>query len=455
MRRLSILALCLISACAPGPTAQVTKNSPADSGAGLTLPAIQGFAAAAATPARRGNGEIARDFLDLAFRMESGRTLPVFTRFEGPITVGMSGAVPNGAGAELGRLIGRFRAEAGIDIRPAAAGETPSITIDFHPRAALGRVVPTAACFVVPNVSSLAEYKRARGTAQVDWARLTRRDRVAIMVPSDTSPQEVRDCLHEELAQAMGPLNDLYHLPDSVFNDDNFHTVLTGFDMLVLRMHYSSDLRSGMNEAEVARALPGLLARMNPGGEGVGGEIKQIAPRSWVSAVEQAFGVRGGSAGAADRMMSIAMAQGWRDSRLAFSHYAVGRASLRSDRERAVRAFAEAGRIYRSLPGGAVHAAHADMQLAAIALSAGQPGQAIAFADRAIPVVKSAENAALLATLMMIKAEALEVQGNAAGARALRLDSLGWARYGFGSERQVRARMSEISSLAGRARPAG
>jgi len=34
------------------------------------------------------------------------------------------------------------------------------------------------------------------------------------------SPQEVRDCLHEELAQALGPLNDLYRLPDSVFNDD-------------------------------------------------------------------------------------------------------------------------------------------------------------------------------------------------------------------------------------------
>ena len=67
-----------------------------------------------------------------------------------------------------------------------------------------------------------------------------------------------------------------------------------------------------------------------------------------------------------------------------------------------------------------------------------------------MPMVKRAENAALLATLMLIKAEALENQGQAAQAQALRLDSLGWARYGFGAEKQVRARMSEIAALGNR-----
>jgi hypothetical protein len=61
----------------------------------------------------------------------------------------------------------------------------------------------------------------------------------------------------------------------------------------------------------------------------------------------------------------------------------------------------------------------------------------------------------MLATLMLIKSEALENLGQVAEARALRLDSLGWARYGFGSEAQVRARMSEISSLGARGRRQG
>lgn len=46
-----------------------------------------------------------------------------------------------------------------------------------------------------------------------------------MFIPNDTSAQEIRDCLNEELAQALGPLNDLYRLSDSVFNDDNMHTV--------------------------------------------------------------------------------------------------------------------------------------------------------------------------------------------------------------------------------------
>ena len=452
-RSLSVLALCLLSACAVSPAAEVTKGAATEAGFGISLPPAEALAAPVTRSPGRGNAELARDFLDLEFRMESGRSLPVLTRFEGPITVGVKGNAPASAQAELQRLISRFRSEAGLDLQPAAAGTTPSITIEFQPRSAMQRVVPTAACFVVPNVTSFAEYRAARNTAKVDWAQLTRREHVAIFVPSDTSPQEVRDCMHEEMAQALGPLNDLYHLTDSVFNDDNFHTVLTGFDMLMLRLHYAPELRSAMNEAEVASRLPAVLARLNPAGQGLASNPKTIAPRTWVDAVENAFGVRGGPEGrlsAAERMLSMAMAQGWTDGRLAFSWYAVGRAQVVSDPERAVKAFTEARRIWRALPGGEVHVAHVDMQLAAVALSSGQNEAAISFADRAIPPVRAAQNAGLLATLMLIKAEALDNLGRGAEARALRLDSQPWARYGFGAERQMRARTAEIAQLGAR-----
>ncbi|HRV63973.1 MAG TPA: DUF2927 domain-containing protein, partial [Albidovulum sp.] len=175
----------------------------------------------------RPNGEMARNFLDLSFRLETGEDLPVLTRFEGPVSVAMTGAVPPTAGADLGRLLTRLRSEADIDIfrtdGPAA------ITVEFLPRRVMQAQVPQAACFVEPGVSSWQEYRTLARSPETDWARLTRRDRVAVFIPNDTAPQEIRDCLHEEIAQALGPLNDLYELPDSVFNDDNFHTVLTGF----------------------------------------------------------------------------------------------------------------------------------------------------------------------------------------------------------------------------------
>ena len=417
------------------------------------MPALQSFGTVAPMAPSRPNAEIAHDFLDLEFRMESGRALPNFSRFEGPITVKLTGDIPATAPAEMARLISRFRAEAGLPISFAQAGDSASITIEFQPRAQMAKVVPMAACFVVPRVQSWAEYKAERNGPLVDWTTMTSREHVAIFAPSDAAPQEVRDCLNEETAQAMGPLNDLYQLTDSVFNDDNFNSVLTGSDMLMLRLHYAPELRNGMNEAEAAKHLPAILARLNPAGDFGGGAFKQIAPRSWVAAVEGAFGPRGGNAArlrAAEMMLSIALAQGWHDGRLAFSYYANGRSLASSDPARAVVALTEASKIYRGIPGAQVQVAHVDMQLAAIALAAGQSDQAIAFTDRAIPVAKRAENASLLATLMLIKAEALANEGRVAEARALRLDSLGWARYGFGSERQVRGRMAEIANLGAR-----
>jgi hypothetical protein len=426
------LALCALSACAP--PAQVSKNEPV-SGIGFS----SGPRSAVAVPSI-GQSSVTRDFMDLTFALESGQDLGVFTRFEGPITVAMTGDVPSTAARDLGLLIGRLQSEAGIDISPASGAAT--ITVEFAGRSELRRLAPQAACFVVPNVGSLAEYRRERGSDNVDWARITRRERAAIFIPADTSPQEVRDCLHEELAQALGPLNDLYRLPDSVFNDDNFQSVLTSFDMDVLRLTYSPALASGMSRAEVA-------ARLSTTADGIGGDT----PAAWIDAVETALGRKGtlpARQAAAERALAIATSAGWQDSRAAFSYFAVGRLAAGTDPERAFEAFDRAAAIYARLPGGDVQMAHVDMQLAAMALAGGLVEEASRLADRAIPVVQRHENAALLATLMLIKAEALERLGDAAGAAALRLDSQPLARYGFGPDSVVKARMRDIAAVADR-----
>ncbi len=451
MRYASLIALFSLAACVPSTVPQVTQNQPTADLSTASSALDPAFGALRPTSVARSNTSIARDYLDLAFRMESGRQIPAFSRFEGPITVSLKGAVPPSAPDDLGRLLSRIRTEAGIDVQPTSG--TASITVEFLPRAAMQAVVPTAACFVVPRVSGWEEYRAARNTATLDWTTVQARDRVAIFVPSDTSPQEVRDCLHEELAQAIGPLNDLYRMGDSVFNDDNFQTTLTSLDMLVLRTHYAPELRSGMTEGQVAAALPGVLSRLNSAGGTATATVGEIEPRSWTQAIEVALGQRGSDAArrsAAQRAVSIAMAQGWRDNRLAFSYFAMGRVNVRTDVGQAVVAFAQAQRIYLTLPGGTVHAAHIDMQMSAFALSSGQSDEAIRYADRAIPVVRQAENAALLATLYLIKAEALDMAGRTAEASALRLDTAGLARYGFGGEGQVRARTAEIAALARR-----
>lgn len=445
MRIPAVFAFAALSACVqPGAPRDAAQVSMLRNPEATALPHVAGAVGS--------NTRIAQDFLDLEFRLENGRRLPVFTRFNGPITVALAGDVPADAPRDLAQLLARMRQEAGIDITPVPSNGR--ITVTFLPRRVIRATHANVACFVVPGISGWAEFQASHSSAQTDWSRLRDRDRAAIFAPSDTSPQEVRDCLHEELAQAIGPLNDMYRLPDSVFNDDNFQTVLTGFDMLMLRLHNAPALHSGLTRAEVAARLPALLAQINPQGGAVNtatlGDDGAETPRAWTTAIETAFAQEGGGGvrrAAAQRALKIAQNHGWRDSRLAFSWFAVGRLTLTRDPQTAAAAFAEAERIYHALPGAAPQLAHVHMQLAALALSQGQLAQSIAYADRALPVARANQNATLLATLLLLKAQALETGGNPAAARALRLDSQPWARYGFGSDAVAEERLRDIAGL--------
>jgi len=441
-------AIIVLAACSPSANIEVASRAAPTAG---DMPPMKMFSAAQVTPPRRANSQIARDFMDLSFQLESGRAVKTFTRFEGPISLRVTGVTPPPSlQPDLNKLLARLRNEAGVPISQIKSGSA-NITIEVITRKSLKKYVPSAACFVVPRVSSWAEYRAARRSPELDWTSLQTREKVAVFIPADTSPQEIRDCLHEEVAQGLGPLNDLYRLSDSVFNDDNFHTVLTGFDMLILKAYYDNTLRSGMSHAEVASRLPSVLARLNPRGEGIGNRRTPPTPRSWVKSIETSLSPNQPSPRrreAAGKALWIAEAEGWSDGRRAFSYFIDGRLKMGRANKKAFENFRAADRIYATLPDAQLQRAHVGVHLAAFALSEGDGEAATAWVDLNLPAAIKSENAALLATLLMIKAEGLDLQGRESAARTVRLDSLGWARYGFGSDREVNARMREIASLA-------
>ncbi|EEE36567.1 hypothetical protein RKLH11_400 [Rhodobacteraceae bacterium KLH11] len=414
------------------------------------LPPSKSFGAARPTPPVRSNENIAADFLSLHFALESGAKLPVFTRFEGPVTVRLTGMPPASMQSDLSRLLTRLQREAGIDIRQIPEGQA-NITIQAVSQKQIHRILPQAACFVVPNSSSLEEYRRDRRKSKSNWTELRSRERIGIFIPYDASPQEIRDCLHEELAQALGPLNDLYRLPDSVFNDDNFHTVLTGFDMLILRAAYAPELQSGMTQEQVAALLPGVLTRLNPRGDRIAAQPVSETPRAWINAVQRALGSGAGSArriNAANEAARIGQQQGWTDQRRAYPHYLLGRMGQFDDPEAAQQQYALALKYLDATPGTEVQRAHITAQTAAFALAQGHGADALPALNDAINVMTRAENAALLATLLLLKSEALRQAGQIEQARTVRLDSIGWARYGFGSDLVVRSVTQDIAQSA-------
>lgn len=385
-------------------------------------------------PVRRDNTAMIRDFLDLSFNLETGHRLAHFTRVEGPVTLRVTGNAPATFQHDLASLLRRLDREAGIRITPVTTPDA-TVTINLVPQSDLNRLQPQAACFVVPNVADVSELSRFWRPARTDWRQITQRDRLVLVIPADAPPQEVRDCLHEEMAQALGPLNDLYRLPDSIFNDDNVHTVLTGFDMLMLRITYAPELRSGMTREQVAARLPALFARHNPGGERPAGPQIPHTTRAWARAIGDALSPKGNAGRRADgarRALREAQKQGWTDHRLAFSYLLAGRAAMERSPTEARNMITQADRIYAGSPIYRLPRLRTQGQLAAFDIEAGDPQAAIARLDPAIRVARNYQNAALLTELMVLKSEALIEMGRRKEATRLRLDTLGWASYGFG-----------------------
>ncbi len=400
----------------------------------------------------RSNRDLTEDFLDLTFALESGETLDGLLRYETPVRVYLASPGLEAYGGDLEDLLARLRNEAGIDIARTGDAAAAQIVIEAVPSAEISRVYPTAACFIVPGETNWQDFLRSRPDARLRWSDQTELKGAAIFLPLDTTPQDVRDCLNEEITQALGPANDLYRLPDSIWNDDNFHGIATSFDMLILRTLYQPELESGMSREEAASRLPKLIARTNPAGRNMPSLARNPESRAWGGAIETALSrsaPRGRRQDSAQTATQIAAEMRPIDHRLSVSLLTLGRLSLRDDPAAAVQDFAEAYRLSRQEFGiDDIRTAQAGVHVAALALGTGQYQTAVRLADLHVPAAQAGQNAILIAGLLSIKAQALEELGETEAAQAARLDSLRWARYGFGDSDGALAReQAQIAAL--------
>ena len=227
----------------------------------------------------------------------------------------------------------------------------------------------------------------------------------------------------KRLAQALGPLNDLYRLPDSVFNDDNIHTILTGFDMLILRTAYSPELRSGMTREQVQDVLPGILSRSEPPRRcTLPAQEVSATPREWINAVQKSLrfnwspnrahpkesGATGGARSGKNKAGQTTAAL-TRTISLAAWHSSTTRKKHCSNYQIAQ------SNICATTPGTDIHQAYVTTQTAALlrwrrekaltGFTRTERGQST--------VMTRAQNASQLATLLLLKSEALNQAGSA------------------------------------------
>jgi len=404
-----------------------------------TMPVVSDVAFPAQVRPRgvaQSNLTLSQDFLDLTFELEHGERLTRLLRYEGPVRVYLRGSELAAYRGDLDNLLARFRREADIDIRMTDDPARAQIFVEGVSIRDLQRVEPGAACFIIPGVTGWAEYRSTPGSAVMRWSRQGTLSRIGVFVPYDTAPQDTRDCLHEEMAQALGPANDLYRLPNTVFNDDNVHSIVTPFDMLILRALYDPALRSGMPRGEVAGRILSIMRRINPDGEGRGTLPQAPSSAEWDRQIEAALTRRNSQdrrLAAANRAVAIARRMEPVDHRLGFALIARGRLLRQSQPGRAASDFIEAYRRHRSVLGASdLRSAQAALHAAIVALDAGEFDGALGLANAYIPVAEEAQNAVLLSSLLAVKARALDELGDRRGAQDAQLAHLKWARYAFG-----------------------
>lgn len=229
---------------------------------------------ASAVPAGRvdyANDSLAEVFTILTHDLEGGTSRPNLVRFEGPIRVAMTGAGSNRYQLFLAEYLRMLRNEANIDIA-IAPPELANLLVRFVPN--LDFVGSSnAQCIVVDGHPTWAELQQDTTADGLDpFGNIGTLEKATALIPGTLEPLKIRECILEELSQALGTANDLYALGDTIFNDDNAHTWPTRLDLLMLRVLYDPRLRTGLDRQETRTRARTILDEVNPAGTRDGAE---------------------------------------------------------------------------------------------------------------------------------------------------------------------------------------
>ena len=203
IRLYTLIFFLFLTSCAVPPAPVETSRATT-----VPLAPMNVFSAAPATSATplRSNIEIAQDIMDLTFSLETGREVRLFTRFQGPITVGVFGdSAQRTRDQDLNALLARLGTEANLPISRTSA-DAADIRLEVVAKADLKKVAPFAACFVVPGNHTLESYVRAGRTRASDWTKLTQRTQATVFLPGDVSPQETRIAFMKKLLRRLALL---------------------------------------------------------------------------------------------------------------------------------------------------------------------------------------------------------------------------------------------------------
>ena len=219
---------------------------------------------------------LARLFTSLTHGVERDVPRPHLVRYETPVRISLEGPGASRYQRFVADYAERLRRNSGIDI--GLGGADANLHVRFVGQGFFS-VAPNVSCLVAPGDVEWRELAARPHRYDIHaTARMTAIEDMTVFIPASSSKRRTESCLLEEIAQALGPANDLRRFGDTIFNDDDRHMWPTEFDYLMLRVLYSPELRTGMSRAESEQAALRVLARIE--GRDAVGTIAAVGQRA-------------------------------------------------------------------------------------------------------------------------------------------------------------------------------
>ncbi|MEM7524855.1 MAG: DUF2927 domain-containing protein [Pseudomonadota bacterium] len=433
-----------LAACAPTPEPG-SLYRPSDTAAVRppgALPDLPGYGSKAGRQeipwTRR---SIAGDFVEITFFAEWGTRLSAQLRWRRPVRVAAIGDALAPYQPRIDSLVARIDAAApGLDISTASRAEEAEaeIVLRLAPRGAMREVAPTALCFLTPFRGDWPAYRAAAARGEARWADQTVLEAVTIFIPDNLAPNEARSCIEEEIVQSLGPVNDLYRIEDSIFNDDNVHQSATAFDLMIVRVLYDPAMRDAETIDEARRAAERALADVPL--SLLSGDRTRVRREAHDDRYTDNFKRYQEADGAqetkkwAQRLSQTVEAFGPEDHRRGEAARALGFAALLGDRPGdAIRELRRAERFFAARIGpDSLRRATVCLSLGRTLFSEWRYEEALEELGAAIPVLAAHEREADLAQALRFSAVALAREGKPEAATQKAREAIAWAEYAFG-----------------------
>ncbi|HSF95150.1 MAG TPA: DUF2927 domain-containing protein [Thermohalobaculum sp.] len=389
------------------------------------------------------NGDLARLFTVMSHEMEGGARRAHLTRFETPVSIGLEGPGAEDVGEFLDRYLAQLRENAGIRI---SRGPAPNnLHVRFVDGERFENTLPAAVCVIAPGNVAWDDFVRdpLKSTTRA-LARSRRIDAMTIFIPDNVRPHEARNCLLEEVPQALGLTNDLYGLGMSSFNDDAAHLWPTKLDYLMLRLLYAGAMETGLDRRETELRARSILEGINPQGRAAPPlpRLRRATLDRWSQLIGRVFSRESTESG---RMTDIGKALVLIEAKAPNSpqhcHTLVtaGRVLSRPAPERALVMLDAAARVCDAAHGPSdIRHARIRLEAACASLRLGRYAAVIADAEALWPVLAAHGQDERLAALYSMQSDALDAtepdSSRAAAARELADD---WNAYAVGPGRRA------------------